>query len=122
MIHRDDRISENHKEDKCMSGKVQRFTQEFKDSAIQLVLNSEKSAMIIAKELGMSEKTLYAWLRQYRKKHHLESPVLVRSSINNHAKESAEEENKRLRKENARLKMERDILKKAAAFFANEAH
>ena len=122
MIHRDDRISENHKEDKRMSGKVQRFTQEFKDSAIQLALNSEKSAMIIAKELGMSEKTLYAWLRQYRKKHHLESPMMVRSPINNHAKESAEEENKRLRKENARLKMERDILKKAAAFFANEAH
>ncbi len=122
MIHRDDRISANHKEDKRMSGKVQRFTQEFKDSAIQLALNSEKSAMIIAKELGMSEKTLYAWLRQYRKKHHLESPMMVRSPINNHVKESVEEENKRLRKENARLKMERDILKKAAAFFANEAH
>lgn len=105
-----------------MSGKVQRFTQEFKDSAIQLALNSEKSAMIIAKELGMSEKTLYAWLRQYRKKHHFESPMMVRSSINNKSKESMEEENKRLRKENARLKMERDILKKAAAFFANEAH
>ena len=105
-----------------MTGRVQRFTQEFKDSAIQLALNSEKSAMMIAKELGMSEKTLYAWLRTYREKHQLQSPVIVRSSTSAHSKESVEEENKRLRKENARLKMERDILKKAAAFFAKEAH
>jgi len=54
-----------------MSRSLQRYTQEFKNSAIQLALNSEKSAMSITKDLGMSDKTLYVWLSNYRKKHHL---------------------------------------------------
>ena len=45
-----------------MAGYGRRYTQEFKDSSIQLALNSEKSAMKIAKELGISNKTLYTWL------------------------------------------------------------
>ena len=97
-----------------MSNRGQRFTLEFKASTIQLALNSEKSAMKIAAELGMSDKTLYAWLREYRKKHNLESP----SSINHKStcsQESLEEENRRLRKELARVKQEREILKKATA-------
>ena len=104
-----------------MVNKAQKYTQEFKNSTIQLALNSEKSAYQIAQDLGMSEKTLYAWLRDYRKKHHLISELPNRTT-NNSPKESLEEENRRLRKENTKLKMEKDILKKAAAFFAKEAH
>ena len=103
-----------------MVNKAHKYTQEFKNSTIQLALNSEKSAYQIAQDLGMSDKTLYAWLRDYRKKHHLISELPNRT--NNSPKESLEEENRRLRKENSKLKMERDILKKAAAFFAKEAH
>ena len=104
-----------------MVNKAQKYTQEFKNSTIQLALNSEKSAYQIAQDLGMSDKTLYAWLRDYRKKHHLISELPNRTT-NSSPKESLEEENRRLRKENSKLKMEKDILKKAAAFFAKEAH
>lgn len=103
-----------------MSRSLQRYTQEFKDSAIQLALNSEKSAMSIAKDLGMSDKTLYVWLSNYRKKHHL-IPDSPNPSKNSSSKESLEEENRRLRKELARVKQEREILKKATAYFAKEA-
>ena len=104
-----------------MANKAHKYTQEFKNSTIQLALNSEKSAYQIAQDLGMSDKTLYAWLRDYRKKHHLISDLPTQSTKSS-PKESLEEENRRLRKENSKLKMERDILKKAAAFFAKEAH
>ena len=103
-----------------MSRSLQRYTQEVKNSAIQLALNSEKSAMSIAKDLGMSEKTLYVWLSNYRKKHHL-IPNLPNPPKNSSPKESLEEENRRLRKELARVKQEREILKKATAYFAKEA-
>ena len=49
-----------------MVNKAQKYTQEFKNSTIQLALNSEKSAYQIAQDLGMSDKTLYAWLRDYK--------------------------------------------------------
>lgn len=86
-----------------MSRTLQRYTQEFKDPAIQLALNSEKSARSIAKELGMSDKTLYAWLSDYRKKNFL-LPKTHTLSTKNSSKESLEEENRRLRKELARVK------------------
>ena len=101
-----------------MAGYGKRYTQEFKDSAIQLALNSEKSAMQIADELEMSNKTLYAWLREYRKKHNLENTTAKKSKST--STESLEEENRRLRKELLNLKKEREILKKAAAYFAKE--
>ena len=96
-----------------------RYTKEFKESAIQLALNSDKSGLQVAEELGMSEKTLYAWLKQYRKEHNLESSTSSKPSL---SKESLEEENRRLRRELARVTKEREILKKATAFFAKEAH
>ena len=102
-----------------MSRRGQKYTQEFKDSTIQLALNSEKSAMKIAEELGMSNKTLYAWLREYRKKHNIEA-ISTQSKETRSSKESLEEENRRLRKELARVKQEREILKKATAYFARE--
>ncbi len=101
-------------------GKGQRYNQEFKESAIQLALNSEKPALQVAKDLGMSEKTLYAWLRDYRKNHNLEINSSHSSKIKS-TKESLEEENRRLRKELSIVKKEREILKKATAYFAKEA-
>jgi len=99
-----------------MLEKGQRYTQEFKESAIQLALGSEKSTLQIARELGMSEKTLYGWLRRYRN----EQETITMDSGKKVSLQSIEEENKRLRKELATLKKEKEILKKAAAYFAKE--
>ena len=58
-----------------MAGIGRHYTKEFKDSTIQLALNSEKSAYQIAQDLEMSDKTLYAWLRAYKKKHNLDTNI-----------------------------------------------
>lgn len=92
----------------------QRYTQEFKDSTIQLILNSDKSVPQIAKDLDVNDKTLYAWMRAYREKNNL-------PTVSEKSKESLSEENRRLRRELAQVKKEREILKKAAAYFAKEA-
>ncbi len=94
-------------------GRVQRYSQEFKQTAIELVLAGDKSAMQVARELEMSEKTLYNWLRQYRRENNNET---------DQGADDAQSELRRLRRENAALKQERDILKKATAYFAKEAH
>ena len=94
----------------------QKFTQEFKDSAIQLALNSKEPVRQIAKDLEISEKTLYGWIRDYKTQFRSFKTKNKKST----SIESIEEENKRLRKENALLKKEKKILKKAAAYFAKE--
>jgi transposase len=94
-------------------GGVQRYSQEFKQTAIELVLAGDKSAMQVARELEMSEKTLYNWLRQYRREDNNET---------DQGADDVQSELRRLRRENAALKQERDILKKATAYFAKEAH
>jgi transposase len=101
-----------------MAGYGQRYTQEFKDSAIQLALNNEKSVLKLSAELGVHEKTLYGWVNKYKKDHNLEVKTLHKKSSN----ETLEEENRRLRKELANVKKDREILKKAAAYFARETH
>jgi len=67
-----------------------------------------------ARRLGVNENNVNRWVRQYRDKY--ES-----ASTDGQTREQLETELKRLRKENKRLEMEREILKKAAAFFANES-
>ena len=101
-----------------MAGYGKRYTQEFKDTAIQLALNSEKPVLQTAKELDICSKTLYSWLRDYRNKHNL--PSNTKTVSKQTSSESLQEENMRLRKELATLKKEREILKKAAAYFAKE--
>lgn len=68
----------------------------------------------------MSDKTLHSWINEYKKSRNLE----IKTQTSNHSntdKESLEEENRRLRKELADVKKDREILKKAAAYFAKEA-
>ena len=95
-----------------------KYTREFRDSSVQLVINSNESTAKIAKDLDVNEKTLYNWVREYKKANNI--PIEARNgfSSKNSIKETAEEENKRLRAENKLLKQERDILKKATAYFA----
>jgi len=103
--------------------KNSKYTREFRDSSVQLVMNSDESTAKIARDLDVNEKTLYNWVREYKKANNI--PILSRgyASVENGKKgikETAEEEAKRLRAENKLLKQERDILKKATAYFAKE--
>ena len=86
-----------------------RFTNEFKAHAVELVHASGKTATEVAKELGLSTSVLCIWVKK------------AEAAAAKPASSSVEEENKRLRKEVATLRMERDFLKKAAAFFAKES-
>jgi len=96
-----------------------KHTREFRDSAIQLVLNSDEEIKDLAEDLGVNPKTLYNWVYNYKRENNLQT--YHRSNSNKSTtKESIDEENRRLRKEVRLLKQERDILKKATAYFAKE--
>ncbi|MGB5793590.1 transposase [Poseidonibacter sp.] len=96
-----------------------KYTQEFKDSTVQLVLNSKEKVTKIAKDLDIHEKTLYSWITAYKKSNNI--PVRNKKTFQEASKkESLEEELKRVKKELAIAKQERDILKKATAYFAKE--
>lgn len=90
-----------------------KYNQEFKDSAIQLCMNTDRTISSIANDLGISDKTLSLWVREYKKANNIKSSKEIKN-------EDLEAENKRLRKELALAKQERDILKKATAYFAKE--
>jgi transposase len=103
--------------------KNRKYTKEFKDSTIQLVMKGEQSVLKIGADLGVNPKTIYNWVREYKKANNIITPTRGYTTINtqkNITKETVEEENKRLRAENKLLKQERDILKKATAYFAKE--
>jgi transposase-like protein len=85
------------------------FSPEFRQEAIELVRRSGKSANQVAKELGVNQTTLSRWQRE---------ATVAPPGTNGF---QAAEELKQLRREVDRLRMERDILKKAAAFFAKES-
>ena len=94
-----------------MVRKKKRYTAEFKEQAVRLAREGDKPAAQVAKELGIPGKTLYAWLQRTKKQEEAGERLTF----------SEQEELRRLRRENERLKMERDILKKATAFFAKES-
>jgi transposase len=83
-----------------------RYPKSFKLEAVKRVLQGESVAKL-AVELGVNSNSLYNWVSQYRGE---VLPTLQGLS--------AEQELIELRKENARLKEEREILKKAATYFA----
>ena len=95
------------------SRKGRQYPQDLKQTAIEMALQKDRSTKSVAEELGISPKTLYGWLRKYRQEDGKDTKDEVKQ-------ESMEAELKRLRRENARLKMEREILKKATAYFAKE--
>lgn len=96
-----------------------KYSREFKDSTVQLVINGNKSAMQIAADLDINAKTLYNWIKLYKEANNIkiDSRRTVQKST---SKETTDEKNRRLRAENKLLKQERDILKKAAPYFAKE--
>lgn len=99
-----------------------KYTKEFKDSTIQLALNSTESVLKIGADLDVNPKTIYNWIREYKIANNIPVVSIGKSttSSNNVVKETQENELKRLRAENKLLRQERDILKKATAYFARE--
>ena len=90
---------------------TKKYSAEFKERAVKLAVESEHPIAQTARDLGVNENTLHTWIGTYHRAERQEPQV--------HA-EHLYEELKRLRKENARLKEEREILKKAAAYFAQQ--
>ena len=87
-----------------------KYTEEFKRDAVSQVKDRGYSVKDVAERLGICTKSLYAWVRQYHK-----PPKAIQED------KAQAAEIRRLRSELARVKEERDILKKATAYFARDA-
>lgn len=94
-----------------MGSTRRKFTQEYKAEAVELVINSGRSVAEVARNLGINEGTLGNWLNKAKKDGSVtEKPLSV----------SERTELEVMKKELQRVKMERDFLKKAAAWFAGQ--
>jgi len=89
------------------------YTDDFKRSAVQLVTEQKYSIAAAARAVGVSEPSLRQWLG----KHGVESGETGPGA----SLEELREENKRLKRALKRAELEREILKKATAFFAQES-
>ena len=97
------------------------YTKEFKAEAVRLVNEGTESVSEVAKRLGIDVGSLGKWKRAAERDGGVLTPgakAMVSSATTPSALEA---ELRRLRAENERLKMERDLLKKATAFFAKES-
>jgi transposase len=90
-----------------------KYTQEFKEEAVKLITNQGYSFAEAGRNLGVNPNQLSRWKREIE--------AIEDGGLSPASSVSVQAELKRLRKENKRLRMEREILKKAAAFFAKES-
>ena len=100
------RYSKIRKEKDIMSNTRQKYDEEFKKNAVRLSYASNRTIKEVAEDLGVIESMLYRWRKRYTPKGDKTQYATM------------EEENRSLRLEVAELSMERDMLKKAAAYFA----
>jgi len=94
-----------------MSRKRRSFTPEYKEQVARMVLEESRAIPSTAREIGVNEQTLRNWVNDYRRNHASDEPPLTIS------------ERARLReleKEVRELRLEKEFLGKAAAFFASE--
>jgi transposase len=92
-----------------------KYTKEFRQEAVKLVIEGGLSVHEAAKQLSLAPSTLSNWVRAYK------AGKLSGVGKNQRPLTEVEMENYRLKRELAEVKMERDILKKAAAYFAKES-
>ncbi len=89
------------------------YTAQFKSDAVDLIEHGGYSVTEAARRLGVDRSCVDRWRRERHRGNGF--------GTEQHSSESPEAEVRRLREEVRKLRMERDILKKAAAFFANES-
>ena len=94
-------------------GRPSKYPAEFRREAIELVRSSGRARAEVARSLGISENTLANWMRADQERRE-------RDADPNALSESERDELRRLRKENAQQRMDMEILRKAAAYFAKE--
>ncbi len=90
---------------------MKRYDKQFKEEAIQLVLNQKRPVAAVARELGVHESTLHKWINLYKK--HKEDAFPGSGNLR-----SEDAEIRRLKKQIADLQEENAILKKVTAIFA----
>ncbi len=88
------------------------FTKEFKAQTVRLVIEEGRSLPEVARELDVTESALRTWVRQAK----VDAGKVKRGELTSAEREELQE----LRREVKALRVEREILKKAAAFFAKE--
>ena len=89
------------------------YSKEFKVQACELVLKDGIKHAVVAEKLGINKIMLYQWIDQYE-------TYGADAFVGKGHQRPEDAELRKLRKENERLKMENEILKKAAAYFAKE--
>src|SRR6266536_1227278 len=94
-------------------GRPSKYPAEFRQEAVRLALVSDESRAAVARRLGINETTLRNWVADHLAEEARGSDPLAIAV-------SEREELRQLRKENAELRTEREILRKAAAYFAQE--
>ena len=92
-----------------------KYTKEFREEAVKLITEEKLSIPETARRLNLPNSTLENWMSKNR------AGKLGEIGINYRPLTETEMELARLKRENAELRMERDILKKAAAYFAKES-
>lgn len=95
-------------------GQRSRYPQEFRDEAIALALSADRPMSEVARSLGVPDYTLWRWVRESK------AEGAVKPSQPSTLSKDEQIELKRLRKENAQQKIDMEILRKAAAYFAKE--
>jgi transposase len=94
-------------------GRPSKYPPEFRREAIELVRSSGRSRVEVARSLGISDNTLANWINAERERRERDADPEALT-------ESERAELRRLRRENAQLQMDMEILRKAAAYFAKE--
>ena len=98
-----------------MSKQRRKFTPEFRAEVVALCQVGDRSCAQVARDLGLGESLVTKWVQLARA-----GAPGASSVATGELGDTEREELTRLRKENVRLRMEREILKKAAVFFATE--
>ena len=89
-----------------------KFSAEFKRDAVEIVNSSDKPIAEVARELGIYDSTLGNWVKQHD----------INRGVRDGVTTAEREEVVALRRENAHLRMERELLKRAVAFWVRESN